>query len=134
MWWIIYIYILGRGTPQFISPASEKTFCPKRFCPGDSYAHELLSITHEIYKVSDANSSLEMRRFFLYLTKAFDRVWHKGLMYKLTCLEVCGKYYGLIQSCLSNRFQRVALNKESSNWCHIKAGIPQGSILGPLFF
>ena len=55
-------------------------------------------------------------------------------MYKLTCLEVCGKYYGLIQSCLSNRFQRVALNKESSNWCHIKAGIPQGSILGPLFF
>ena len=46
---------------------------------------------------------------------------------------VYGKFNGLIQSFLSNRWQRVVLNRKSSNLCHVKAGILQGSILGPLF-
>ena len=54
-------------------------------------------------------------------------------MYKLKCLGVWAKYYWLIQSFLSDRFQRDALNGQFSNWCHIKAGVPQGSILGPLW-
>ena len=40
----------------------------------------------------------------------------------------------LIKSFLSNRFQRVVLNGQTSNWKEVLAGVPQGSILGPLFF
>ena len=47
---------------------------------------------------------------------------------------ICGNYYGLIHSFLSDRHQRVVLNGQSSKWSHIKAGVPQGSILGPLLF
>ena len=55
-------------------------------------------------------------------------------MYKLKSLGICGNCYGLIHSFLSDRLQRVFLNGQSSNWSQIKAGVPQGSILGPLLF
>ena len=55
-------------------------------------------------------------------------------MYKLKRLDICGKYYGLIHSFLNDRHQRVVLNGQRSNWSKIKGGVPQGSILGPLFF
>ena len=48
------------------------------FRPGDSCIHQLLSITHKIYKAFDANLSLEVRGVFLDLSKAFDKVWHDG--------------------------------------------------------
>ena len=104
------------------------------FRPGDSCVHQLLSITHEIYKAFDANPSLDVRGVFLDLSRAFDRVWHDVLMYKLKTLGICGNHYGLIHSFLSDRHQRVVLNGQSSKWSHIKAGVPQGSILGPLLF
>ena len=102
------------------------------FRSGDSCVHQLLSITHEIYKSFDANPSLEVRGVFLDISKAFDRVWHDGLLYKLKLLGICGRYYNLIQSFLDNRHQKVVLNGQSSNWFLIKAGVPQGPVLGPL--
>ena len=51
------------------------------FCPGDSCVHQLLSITHEIYKAFDTNPSLEVRGIFLDLSKTFDKVCGDGLMY-----------------------------------------------------
>ena len=68
------------------------------------------------------------------ISKAFDRVCHDGLLYKLKLLGICGSYYSLIQSFLDSRHQRVVLNGQSSKWSLVKAGVPQGSILGPLFF
>ena len=47
---------------------------------------------------------------------------------------VTGALLSLIQSILKNTKQRTALNGLSSNWGDISAGVPQGSILGPLFF
>ena len=91
--------------------------------------HQLPSVTHEIYKSFDANPSLEVRGVFLDISKAFDRVWHDGLLYKLKLLGICGRYYNLIQSFLDNRHQRVVLNGQSSNWSLVEAGVPQGSIL-----
>ena len=55
-------------------------------------------------------------------------------MYKLKTLGICGNYYGLIHSFLSDRQQRVVLNGQSSKWSHIKAGVSQGSTLKPLLF
>ena len=55
-------------------------------------------------------------------------------MYKLKTSGICGNYYGLIHSFLSDRHQRVVLNGQPSKWSHIKAGVSLGSILGPLLF
>ena len=68
------------------------------------------------------------------ISKAFDRVWYDGLLYKLKLLEICGRYYNLIQSFLDNRHQRVVLNGHSSKWSLVQAGVPQGSILDPQLF
>ena len=102
------------------------------FRSGDSCVHQLLSITHEIYKSFDANPSLEVRGVFLDISKAFDRVWHVGLLYKLKLLGICGSYYNLIQSFLDSRHQRVVLNGQSSKWSLVEADVSKGSILGTL--
>ena len=47
---------------------------------------------------------------------------------------VSGDLLELVKNFLSNRFQRVVLNGQTSEWAKINAGVPQGSVLGPLFF
>ena len=68
------------------------------------------------------------------ISKAFDKVWHDGLFVKLKSFGITGNLLKLLESFLSNRLQRVVLNGQCSNWKSISAGVPQGSILGPLFF
>ena len=104
------------------------------FRPGDSTVNQLLSITHAISKAFDCNPPLDVRSVYLDISKAFDRVWHDGLIYKLKRCGVSGQLLFLIQSFLKDRKQRTVLNGQSSNWGDISAGVPQGSILGPLFF
>ena len=71
---------------------------------------------------------------FLDISKAFDRVWHDGLLFKLEKNGVSGNLFQLIKSFLSDRFQRVLPNGQRSDWETIQAGVPQDSILEPLFF
>ena len=104
------------------------------FIPGDSCVQQLIAITNEIYKAFDCSSSLEVRGVFLDISKAFDKVWHDGLLYKLKRNGINGDLLKLIESFLSDRYQRVVLNGQTSKWNKITAGVPQGSILGPLFF
>ena len=68
------------------------------------------------------------------LSKAFDRVWHSGLLYKLECNGICGNLLGIIQDFLHERKQHMVLTGQFSNWSAVSAGVPQGSVLGPLFF
>ena len=94
----------------------------------------ILSITHEIYNAFDCNPSLEVRGVFLDISKAFDKAWHDGLIYKLKSNGINGDILRLIESFLSDRSQRVVLNGHTYNRNKIKAGVRQGSTLGPLFF
>ena len=104
------------------------------FRPGDSTINQLVSITHTIFKAFDCNPPLDVRSVYLDISKAFDRVWHDGLLYKLERCGVSGQLLHLIRSFLKDRKQRTVLNGKSSIWGDISAGVPQGSILGPLFF
>ena len=101
------------------------------FKPGDSCINQLLSITHEIYKSFDVG--LEVRSAFLDISKAFHKVWHDGIIYKLTQNGISGNLLNLLDDFLKERKQRVVLNGQLSTWKNINAGVPQGSILGPLF-
>ena len=66
------------------------------FRPNDSSIHELITITHYIFTAFDANPSLVVRGTLLDLSKAFDRVWHKGLLYKLKCNGINGPFLSLL--------------------------------------
>ena len=68
------------------------------------------------------------------MSKAFDKFWHEGLVFKLKQNGIEGNLLNLFQNYLTNRKQRVVLNGMESEWGDIKAGVPQGSVLGPLLF
>ena len=68
------------------------------------------------------------------ISKAFDRVWHTGLLHKLKSYGISGPIFSLISSFLSNRRLRVVLDGKSSQEYPVNAGVPQGSILGPTLF
>ena len=68
------------------------------------------------------------------MSKAFDRVWHAGLLHKLRSYGISGQIFGLISSFLSNRQLQVVLDGKSSQEYPVNAGVPQSSILGPTLF
>ncbi len=102
------------------------------FTPGDSTINQLIAMCNELYQCVDEGD--EMVAVFLDLSKAFDKVWHKGLLYKIEHIGVCGKLLDLVTSYLSNRKQMVSISGCTSSLTNLKAGVPQGSVLGPLLF
>ena len=61
------------------------------FKPGDSCINQLLSITPEIYKSFDGG--LEVTGVFLDISKAFDKLWHQGLIFKLKQNGISGDHF-----------------------------------------
>ena len=113
---------------------NDNLISPKQsgFKPGDSCINQLISITHEIYEALDAG--FKVRSVFLDISKAFDKVWHEGVLFKLPQNGISGNLLKLLTDFLKNRKQRVTLNGQTSFWTEVNAGVPQGSILGPLLF
>ena len=99
---------------------------------GDSCIYQFLSITNEIYQSLD--NSFKVRGIFLDISKAFDKVCHKGLIFKLKQNRVTGDLLNILIDFLKERRQRLVLNGQNSKWSNISAGVPKGSILGPLLF
>ena len=64
----------------------------------------------------------------------WNRVWHDGLLYKLKQLGIDGTLFKWFKRYLSEIKQRVVIEGAYSFWKEIQAGVPQGSVLGPLLF
>lgn len=102
------------------------------FIKGDSTINQLTFLYNDISKALDEGK--EVRAVFCDISKAFDRVWHQGLLYKLSSLGIQGSLLQWFSSYLADRKQRVIVSNTSSTLLNINAGVPQGSILGPLLF
>jgi len=102
------------------------------FMPQCSTVHQLVELYHNFCCAIDKGK--EVRVVFLDISRAFDRVWHVGLLYKLRKAGIDGPLLRWLENYLKYRQQRVCLNGEYSDWGELLAGVPQGSILGPLLF
>ena len=104
------------------------------FRPGDSTTNQLLYLVNEIHQAFENPKSLEVRAVFLDISKAFDKVWHDGLIFKLKQNGVSGSLLMFFQNYLNNREQHVVLNGSYSGFSAVESGVPQGSVLGPLLY
>jgi hypothetical protein len=102
------------------------------FKKSDGTTNQLVHMLNYIY--SEIDKRRDVAVIFLDISKAFDKVYHAGLLFKLKQLGIEGNLLKWLESYLSNRKQRVVINGTSSEWQETNAGVPQGSILGPLLF
>lgn len=87
--------------------------------------------------VKKINEDFERKRYcsaaFLDISQAFDKVWHKGLLYKLKA-NLPHHYYEILRSYLTGRWFFVQQQDEQSSLHKIQSGVPQGSVLGPVLY
>jgi hypothetical protein len=102
------------------------------FRKGRSTIHQLNRVTKFIRQNKSVSKTTVMA--LLDIEKAFDNVWHDGLVYKLHRLNFPMYLIKIIRSYLSNRSFQVSLQGVCSEQYRINAGVPQGSILGPLLY
>ena len=92
----------------------------------------MVDITNNIGNVLDDGK--EFRIVFWDVSKSFDKVWHRGLLNKLKKYGFDGNIIIWLEHYLQDQLQHVAINGCYSSWLYINAGVPHGSILGPLLF
>lgn len=102
------------------------------FLPKNSTVHQLIELYNSIV---NALEKKEISCFvFCDFSKAFDKVWHKGLLLKIESYGIKGNLHKWFDSYLQNRKQRVVMKDSLSSFSTVQAGVPQGSVLGPLLF
>ena len=106
---------------------SQHGFRTKRSC-----LTNMLRFYDRVYETF--NHTKEIDIVYLDFQKAFDKVSHRNLILKLDAMGIRDNVLLWIKNWLCNRMQRVTLNGESSDWANVGSGVPQGSVLGPLFF
>ena len=79
-------------------------------------------------------SAAKPHQVFLDIPKAFNKEWHDVLLFKMTHLGLSDHLVNVMKCYLSNRHERFTICGQTSSWLLAEAGVPQGSILGPLVF
>ena len=122
--------IIFKETTQFVS----NSFTPHQFgfLPGRSTLQQLLLFINELLDAKENNKMSDV--IYLDFKKAFDSVSHCKLLLKLRSCGIAGKLFNWFKAYLTNRHQYVRINDSCSESLPVLSGVPQGSILGPLFF
>lgn len=102
------------------------------FRPKHSAVHQVHRITEHV--LSNFQTGRHTGALFFDVAKAFDKVWHNGLIYKLHQMEVPDSLVHILRDYLSNRSLRVRVHGTLSRPHPIRAGVPQGSVLGPILY
>ncbi len=111
----------------------------KKLLPDHQFGfREQYSTIEQVHRfVNEIKSALDGKKYcsavFLDVAQAFDKVWHEGLIYKIK-QQLPINFHAILESYLSNRKFRVKYNDSKSDLCKINAGIPQGSVLGPILY
>ena len=97
---------------------------------GCSTTHALIHLLHQVLEGLEESGSFA-RILMLDFSKCFDRIDHSILLDKLKNNGISPILVSWQRNFLTQRQQRVKLQKNKSTWCHINAGVPQGTLSGP---
>ncbi|WP_138921973.1 reverse transcriptase domain-containing protein, partial [endosymbiont of Tevnia jerichonana] len=92
---------------------------------------QLIQTIHDISKSLDEKKYVDMA--ILDFTKAFDKVPHKRLNYKLKYYGITGPISSWLESFLTERTQQVVINGSTSEPTQVTSGVPQGTVWAPYF-
>lgn len=102
------------------------------FREGHSTIHQLIRVVETAFEATHSKQKCAI--LLLDLQKAFDKVWHQGLIYKLIQHNIPDSFIHIINNYLTNRSFTVRVSDTLSDTYPISSGVPQGSILGPTLF
>ena len=117
---------------NYISKNNALTTFKSGFISGDSTTNQLVYIYHMFREAVD--NGKEVHAAFCGISKDFDSVWHKILLFKLAAIGCSESLLRWFTSFLSGQRRRVVINGIISDWATIFAGVPQGSIWDCYFF
>lgn len=125
-------HIIHKHITGFLDQHNVFTNMQHGFRSGLSTTTQLVEIIHDF--ASTVNKGQQTDAIFMDFSKAFDRVSHVKLLHKLGAVFKNDKILAWIKAYLTNRHQFVTVNKTTSDIAAVNSGVPQGSVLGPLFF